>query len=378
MKKIMKNNRRRLAFLLAFILLIALVGCTPESPAMPTPTEEPTAVPTEGVTVTPMPTPTTEAVVTNTPTPTIEVMGIPTPTEEPAVTDTPTPTEEPEPSPTKTPVPDTPTPEPTATNTPTPVPTNTPTKAPTATPTNSPTPEPTPTQAVVEQPVTMWVKVKELRVYAANETFAEIGTLKKGAEVTVVKKNALNRTDNIVSEIEYNGGRAYVLFNSLSETYVEGAWAEPRERKDLEEILMAKVNAYRQSKGLPPFADPFVYYDEYEPNSGANMVAEGLATAKDQCVKEGAQHNSRQIGVGWYGPAINTRQGGLTNEQLAEKLFQGWYNSPGHNANMLENGTEGGYRIVTGVMTVVEYYNGSYWGYCAILTHNRPIVNNGQ
>ena len=400
MKKIMKNNRRRLAFLLVFIFLIALVGCTPESPAMPTPTEEPAAVPTEGVTVTPIPTPTTEAVVTNTPTPTIEVMEIPTPTEEPVVTDTPTPTEEPELSPTETPVPDTPTPGLMATNTPTPVPTstptkaptvapskeptkaptntptNTPTKAPTATPTNSPTPEPT--KAVTEQPYQMWVAVQQLEAYAPNESFTEIDVLHVGDVVSITKTNVLGRSANIISEAEYKGRTIWVQFDCLSKTYVEPKWDAPRERKDLEEILMAKVNAYRQSKGLPPFADPFVYYDEYEPNSGANMVAEGLATAKEQCVKEGAQHNSRQIGVGWYGSAINTRQGGLTNEQLAEKLFQGWYNSPGHNANMLENGTEGGYRIVTGVMTVVEYYNGSYWGYCAILTHNRPIVNNGQ
>ena len=85
-------------------------------------------------------------------------------------------------------------------------------------------------------------------------------------------------------------------------------------------------------------------------------------------MKEGAQHTGAQIGVGWYGPAIKERQGGLTNEQLAEKLFQGWCSSPGHNANMLDYDANGNC-IMVGTMTVVEYYNGSCWGYCAIMGH---------
>lgn len=396
MKKMMNENRRRLALALILILMVCLsgCGCTQKDPVM----EFPTSVPTEGVTTTP--TPTAEAMVTDTPTPTISATDTPTPTEEPVVTETPTPTEEPEPSPTETPVPDTPTPEPTATNTPTPVPTNTPTKAPTlvptkeptkaptntptnaptkaptATPTNSPTPEPT--KAVTEQPYRMWVKTQTLEAYSPDESFTEIDVLHVGDVVTITKTNVLGRSANIISEAEYKGRTIWVQFDCLSKTYVEPKWDAPRERKDLEEILMAKVNAYRQSKGIRKLENPYVYYEmeskmpaDYlaggtpASNLGNYMTERGLRVAKRECLKEGAQHEGSQIGVGWYGSAIDTRQGGLTNEQLAEKLFQGWYNSPGHNANMLD--VQNGH-VMTAVMTVVEYYNGSYWGYCAIMT----------
>lgn len=425
MKKMNRKLTRRLAFFLVLAMMLALVGCTPESP----PVDPPSVTPTEAVvgvpsdTPTPVPsvsaTPTVDPTVTNTPTPTEEVLSVTlteevtptaTPTDEPEVTDTPTPdptaTDTPVPTntPTKAPtkVPNTPTPVITNTPKPTSTPTKAPTKAPTATPTQPPatntptskptatnTPTPEPTQVVgyvvpplLDVPVTMWVKENNTGLIIAD-TYYESRTngsfvttfsgsfLQKGDEVSVIRA----KDDCGYVSIRSGNTTGLVSINALSETLIEGKWAEPRERKDLEEILMAKVNAYRESMGVPKFESPFVYFDEFEPNAGANMTAEGLAVAKEQCLKQDARHNTRQIGTGWYGSAIRQKQGGLTNEQLCEKLFQQWKNSPGHNANMLDNNTQDGYRIVVAVMTVVEYYDGYSYGYCAILTYNWPIVS---
>lgn len=407
MKKIMNENRRRLALILTLFLLIALVGCTPESP----PLDPPSTTPTEGVVGVPSDTPTpvpsispTENPATNTPTPTEEVPSVTptekasptaTPTEEPVVTDTPTPeptaTETPVPTntPTNVPtrVPDTPTPttkptqKPTAapSEEPTKAPTNTPTKAPTPKPmaTNTPTPTPEPTKAVEEKPYQMWVNREKADVFLLDDAWTVIGSLKRGDVVKILKTNVLNRVENWISEIEYNGGVAYVQYDLFSKNYVEPKWDEPRERKDLEEILMAKVNAYRESKGIRRVENPYIYYEVNNPfdssasagsKLGDYLTNGGLRVAKEQCLKQDAQHLGYQIGTGWYGPAIDKKQGGLTNEQLCEKLFQQWKSSPGHNANMLDYDTLG-LDIYVGTMTVVEYYDGASWGYCAIMGH---------
>lgn len=403
--KIMNENRRRLALMLALFLLIALVGCTPESP----PLDPPSTTPTEGVVGVPSDTPTpvpsispTEDPATNTPTPTEDVPSVTptekasptaTPTEEPVVTDTPTPeptaTETPVPTntPTNVPtrVPDTPTPTTKPTATPTQKPTATPTKAPTNTPTKAPTPKPTatntptpePTKAVEEKPYQMWVNREKADVFLLDDAWTVIGSLKRGDVVKILKTNVLNRVENWISEIEYNGGVAYVQYDLFSKNYVEPKWDEPRERKDLEEILMAKVNAYRESKGIRRVENPYIYYEVNNPfdssasagsKLGDYLTNGGLRVAKEQCLKQDAQHLGYQIGTGWYGPAIDKKQGGLTNEQLCEKLFQQWKSSPGHNANMLDYDTLG-LDIYVGTMTVVEYYDGASWGYCAIMGH---------
>lgn len=405
MKKIMNENRRRLALMLVLFLLIALVGCTPESP----PLDPPSTTPTEGVVGVPSDTPTpvpsispTEDPATNTPTPTEDVPSVTptekasptaTPTEEPVVTDTPTPeptaTETPVPTntPTNVPtrVPDTPTPTTKPTATPTQKPTATPTKAPTNTPTKAPTPKPTatntptpePTKAVEEKPYQMWVNREKADVFLLDDAWTVIGSLKRGDVVKILKTNVLNRVENWISEIEYNGGVAYVQYDLFSKNYVEPKWDEPRERKDLEEILMAKVNAYRESKGIRRVENPYIYYEVNNPfdssasagsKLGDYLTNGGLRVAKEQCLKQDAQHLGYQIGTGWYGPAIDKKQGGLTNEQLCEKLFQQWKSSPGHNANMLDYDTLG-LDIYVGTMTVVEYYDGASWGYCAIMGH---------
>ena len=98
----------------------------------------------------------------------------------------------------------------------------------------------------------MWVCNDGAAVYSGagfNDVGLEVltgklGELKLGDKVTVLRVNALNRSEveNYVSEIEYNGGKGLVAYNNLSSSYVEPKWAEPRERKDLEEIQIGRAH----------------------------------------------------------------------------------------------------------------------------------------
>lgn len=156
---------------------IVVPTCTPEAaPASPTPLEQqantpsppPVKVSTPTPTVTskplptakptPTPSPTSEPTKTPTPSPTPEPTKTPTPSPTPEPTKTPTPTPSPTPEPTKTPTPS-PTPEPTPTPSPTPEPTETPTPSPTPEPTGTPTPSPTP--MTTPAPVTSVEKLLE-------------------------------------------------------------------------------------------------------------------------------------------------------------------------------------------------------------------------
>ena len=116
--------KKKLLAVLAFVVMIGLVGCQSNTNQVvtTTPTNEPTATSAPELTVTE--------------TPEVEVPTA-TATPEPTATATPEPTATPTSEPTATP-----TPEPTAT--PTPEPTATPTPEPTATPTPEPTATPTP------------------------------------------------------------------------------------------------------------------------------------------------------------------------------------------------------------------------------------------
>ena len=220
----------------------------------------------------------------------------------------------------------------------------------------------------------MWIATQSPELFkpeynAVIMTPIEGHGLKKGDTVTVLRRNiygASNRNDYI-DEIEYGSGTAFMWDTELSETFVEGKWSEPRERTDIEELLMAKVQAYRKSKGVRQLEDPHMYYEvngdsEYVgPNLAANMKTHGLRVAKKSCLESSADHEGNQIGSGWYGP-----QNRPSASEVAAVLYQNWYDSPGHNANMLTPGYEGW--VVTGVMTVVEYYDGNKWNYCAIMT----------
>ena len=338
---------------------------------------EPTVTPTlpPSVTPTPEPSPTETPAPTDSPTPTEE------PTETPAPTEKITPTEEPTPEPTEEPTPtDSPTPVPTNTATPEPtkeptkVPTNTatpvPTKEPTKAPTNTPTNSPTPTEVVQEQPYDMWVRVLEPTVFSAQSSgyiLNEIDRngLKLGDKVTVVKSNFNGAPDgqDCLMEIKWGSGTALMWKSELSKSYVEPVWAEPRERTDVAQILMEKVNAYRAQNGIRKFESPYVYYDVNNPGLGDRMKSNGVRVAKKCCMEGTSNHEGGQIGTGIYGGYSSPANA----SEIAQRLFNNWYNSPAHNANMLWNHEPDGW-IDVGLMTVVEWYNGNSYQYCAIMS----------
>lgn len=359
----------------------------------------PTSVPTEVVTRTPTPTeevsvsvaPTPEP--TEEPTPTVTEEVTPTVTEEPTPTDEVTPTEVPTEMPTPTPEPTatptvTPSPVPTVTNTPTPTkaaPTNTPTPTqkpatPTpkpATPTPvPPTPTNTPVPTKVPEPSTMWVQRSSLEVYKADTTFTQIGSLEKGTQITVLNPNVLNRDTNYVAEIQYNGGTAYVQYSGLSDSKVEPKWSEPRERKDISQLLMNKVNSYRESKGIRKFESPYTYYETQKKGLGDLLYSEGVRVAKKCCLEQSANHEGGQIGAGWYSTGCPNPRGA---EEVANELFNNWKNSGGHNANMLTDSSDLDC-VDVAVMTVMEYYDGNNYQYCAIMSFSavyRPYLPEG-
>lgn len=329
---------------------------------LPTPTLSPTPIPTE--TPTPEPTPTEELTPTEEPTP--EPTEEPTPTEEPLPTDSPTPV------PTNTATPE-PTKEPTK------VPTKEPTKAPTNTPTNSPTPTntPTPTEVVQEQPYKAWIKTGEVEIYEPQlGLFLTPITghgLQKGSEVTVIKTNAngASSTNDMLSEIRYSGGTAYIWANDLSKTYIEPRWSEPRERKDIAEALMAMVQNYRAQNGKRKLEDPRVYYDVTNSTNVYNyLTTHGITVAKRCCMEYSSNHEGGQIATGIYG---NVYQSPMNANECAMILFNSWKGSPAHNASMLRDSDD---EVPVGVMTVVEWYDGTGYQYCAVLSHTAIYKGN--
>ena len=272
---------------------------------------------------------TPEQMITVTPEP--STPPIPTVTPEPTVTDTPTPepTEEPSPTPTEEPNP-TPTEEvkPTDTVTPTQIPTNTPTVMPTASPkpTATPTAKPTATPSVTPKPTN-------------TPTEAPTPTVMPTSTPTPVPTN--------------------------TPTPTPAAWAEPKERKDIADLLMAKINAYRSSQGLRKWESPFVYYDVNNPGLGERLTAKGLRVAKKCCMEHSANHEGSQIGTGVYFYPWQVTD--IWLESMAEDLYQNWYKSAPHNKNMLDSHAEDGI-VDVAVIHVTEYFDGEYWHYCAIMT----------
>lgn len=359
----------------------------PATTTVPTPTEivmitqtvAPTEDPTPAVSPTEALTPTEDP--TDTPTPTEEPTEEVTPTPEP--TEEPIPTEEPEDTPSPTPVPPTDTVTPTPKqNTPTPAQpaTNTPTPEPTKVVVVTDTPTPTPTVVVAEQPYEMWISSMNPTLFEPRlgGFLTEMqNTLKLGDKVTVIRTNLLNSNDKsqYLNEIRYGNGTAFIWQTDLSASYVEPVWAEPRERTDIAQLLMAKVNNYRAQKGLRKWESPYVYYHDPErtppeqlPTFGAGMgnylTQFGLRVAKKSCMDYTANHEGGQIGTGIFGSAIQTPLGA---EAAASQLFSNWYNSPSHNANMLFDHSSLG-NVDVAVMTVVEWYNGNGYQYCAIMS----------
>ncbi len=273
--------------------------------ATPEPERTVTVTMTPSPTLSPTPTPTPEPEVTVTPEPTVTETPTPEPTEEPS----PTPTEEVRPTDTVTPT-QIPTNTPTATPTVLPKPTATPTVKPTATPTKTPSPSPEPTATPTDTP---------------SPT------------------------------------------PSNTPTPAPVAWTEPKERKDIADLLMAKVQEYRESNGVPKFKSPYVYYDVNSPGLGDRLNEKGLRVAKKCCMEHSANHEGFQIATGIYGYPWRVKEG-WEAEDIAEQLFDAWYNSPAHNKNMLNDHFAQTQEVDVGVMHVVEYFDGEWWHYCAVMT----------
>lgn len=273
--------------------------------ATPEPERTVTVTMTPFPTISPTPTPTPTAI----PEPTVTV------TPEPAVTETPTPepTEELTPTPTVTPTEEV---KLTDTVTPTQTPTCTPTAMPTVSPKPTATPKPTSTPTPLPEP-------------------------------TATPTNTPSPTP------------------SNTPTPAPVAWTEPRERKDIADLLMAKVNAYRTSQGLRKWESPFVYYDVNNPGLGERLTEKGLRVAKKCCLEHSANHEGGQIGTGVYFYPWQVTD--IWLESMAEDLYQNWYKSTPHNKNMLTDSSpyDG---VDVAVMHVVEYFDGEYWHYCAIMT----------
>ena len=278
---------------------------------------EASPMPDQSVTVTPKRTPSPIPTDMPTATPTEEV----TVTPEPDITNTPTlepteePTEEPSPIPTEEV-------KPSDTVTPTQIPTNTPTVMPTASP--KPTATPTVTPKLTNTPT-------------------------EAPTPTVTPTNTPSPTP------------------TNTPTTVPVAWEEPKERKDIADLLMAKVQAYRESNGVPKFKSPYVYYDVNAPGLGKRLNEKGLRVAKKCCLEHSANHEGFQIATGIYGYPWKVKEG-WEAEDIAEQLFDAWYNSPAHNKNMLNDHFAQTQEVDVGVMHVVEYFDGEWWHYCAVMT----------
>jgi hypothetical protein len=328
----------------------------PSTTETPVPTERPTPTPTEEVT----PPPTEEVTPTEEPTP--EPTEEPTPTEEPLPTDSPTPV----PTNTATPVP---TKEPT--NTVTPVPTKEPTKEPTKAPTNTPTNAPTPTEVVVEQPITMWIAVDDFYVYDRDVYYStnphrmqkiDNQGKKRGDTVVVIRRNIEGTSSGYVDEIQWGSGTALVWEDHLSKTYIEPVWPEPRERTDIANALARLIDNYRAQNGIRKVENPYIYYELDNPGIGDYLTSKALRVAKRCCMEGTANHEGGQIGTGIYGGAHDVP---MNAEECANALFQNWYNSPAHRANLLDN-KDADTLVLVGTVKVVEWYNGYGYQYCAI------------
>ncbi len=242
------------------------------------------------------------------------------PTPEQMVTVTPEPTEEPTPTPTEEV-------KPTETVTPTQIPTNTPTVMPTASPkpTATPTTKPTATPTVTQKPTN-------------TPTETPTPTVTPTSTPTPVPTN--------------------------TPTPTPAAWTEPKERKDIADLLMAKVQAYRESQGIRRFESGYVYDDTTNPGMGDYLTSKGLRVAKKCCLEHSAKHEGGQIGTGVYFYPWQVTD--IWLESMAEDLYQNWYKSAPHNKNMLHTDAPEGVDVAA--MTVVEYFDGEYWHYCAIMT----------
>lgn len=258
-----------------------------------------------------------------TPTEEVVLVATVTVTSEPTVTATPIP----EPSPT---LPSTTTPSPTVS--PTVAPTETPTVTPTVALTATPKPTATPILTVSPTPIptaTPMVKPTMTPTLTPSPTLT----------VTPVP--------------------------TATPTPIPEAWKEPKERKDIEEQLMAKVNGYRDSQGVRKFESGYVYDDTVNPGMGEYLEEKGIRVAKECCLEHSANHEGGQIGTGVYFYPWQVTD--IWIDEMVDSLFDNWYQSPSHNKNLLTDHS-GVDCVDVAAMTVVEYFDGEDWHYCAIMT----------
>ena len=131
------------------------------------------------------------------------------------------------------------------------------------------------------------------------------------------------------------------------------------------ELLMAKVNEYRVSQGKRKWEDPYVYYDINVADFASQLTEQGARVAKRCCMEHSANHEYGQIATGIYGYPWQATD--IWKDEIVQKMFDRWYNSSAHNKNMLTDSSP--YQGVdVAVMTVVEYFDGEDWHYCAVMT----------
>ena len=215
----------------------------------------------------------------------------------------------------------------------------------------------------------MWVRVLEPTVFSAQSSgyiLNEIDRngLKLGDKVTVVKSNFNGAPDgqDCLMEIKWGSGTALMWKSELSKSYVEPVWPEPRERTDVAQLLMEKVNAYRAQNGIRKVENPYVYYEVDNPGIGDYLTSKALRVAKKCCLEGTSNHEGGQIGTGIYGGYSSPANA----SEIAQRLFDNWYNSPAHRANLLDGGGQEQEWVTVGVVEVVEWYNGNSYQYCAI------------
>lgn len=142
-------------------------------------------------------------------------------------------------------------------------------------------------------------------------------------------------------------------------------WDEPWEdavcRDDIAAALMAKVNAYRVSKGVPAYENPY----DYSESAGDFIFNAAHRVAKANALlgsKSQSKHEASQIGTGIVYWRSSTDAEVV--REIAGELFTTWYNSKAHNANMLYDSSPS---INVAVMAVYEYYDGIFYYYAAIM-----------
>ena len=267
----------------------------------------------------------------------------------------------------------TPTQMPTLTNEPFPTPTAIPELTEEVTPTIEPTEEVTPTVEPTEEVTPTAKPTDEVK---ATNTPTPSPTITPTVTVTPTKAVVTNTPIPTPTSISPTNTPTPTPTNTPTPTPTNTptpspeptpeAWAEPKERKDLAEMLMAKVNEYRVSQGKRKWEDPRTYYDVNNPGLYDRLFQRGITAAKRCCMEHSANHDSGQIATGIYFYPWQVTD--IWKEEVVQRMFDRWHGSSAHNKNMLYDGGSEEEWVPVAVMTVVEHFDGEDWHYCAVMT----------